>query len=97
MSHVLSSRLSSRPMGWSRNGLKAMAQLRAYCVSGGRVTQKHLTKSELTYRASKKILQKAAKVFKSLEKLDNVPLFSRGQDVPHFRHLRVIQAGLSLN
>ena len=30
VSHVLSSRMSSRPMGWSRKGASKMAQLRAY-------------------------------------------------------------------
>ena len=30
VSHVLSARMSSRPMGWSRTGADKMAQLRAY-------------------------------------------------------------------
>jgi len=35
ISHVLSSRLSSRPMGWCREGLDKMAQLRVYWKNGG--------------------------------------------------------------
>lgn len=35
VSHVLSSRMSSRPMGWSRKGAAKMAQLRAYYYNGG--------------------------------------------------------------
>lgn len=35
VSHVLSSRMSSRPMGWSRTGAGEMAQLRAYYYNGG--------------------------------------------------------------
>ena len=35
VSHVLSSRMSSRPMGWSRKGAGNMAQLRAYYLNGG--------------------------------------------------------------
>lgn len=35
VSHVLSARLSSRPMGWSIAGAGKMAQLRAYYFSGG--------------------------------------------------------------
>ena len=35
VSHVLSSRMSSRPMGWSRKGAGKMAQLRAYYYNGG--------------------------------------------------------------
>lgn len=34
VSHVLSSRMSSRPMGWSRNGADKMARLRAYYFNG---------------------------------------------------------------
>lgn len=35
VSHVLSSRMSSRPMGWSVKGATKMAQLRAYYLNGG--------------------------------------------------------------
>lgn len=35
VSHVLSSRMSSRPMGWSRTGAGKIAQLRAYYYNGG--------------------------------------------------------------
>ncbi|MFI3173557.1 MAG: ISLre2 family transposase [Eubacteriales bacterium] len=35
VSHVLSSRMSSRPMGWSKTGAEKMAQLRGYYLNGG--------------------------------------------------------------
>lgn len=35
VSHVLSSRMSSRPMGWSMRGAAKMAELRAYYLNGG--------------------------------------------------------------
>ena len=35
VSHVLSSRMSSRPMGWSKIGVDKMAHLRAYYWNGG--------------------------------------------------------------
>ena len=35
VSHVLSSRMSSRPMGWSRLGVDKMSHLRAYYWNGG--------------------------------------------------------------
>lgn len=35
VSHVLSARMSSRPMGWSRKGAAKMAQLRAYYYNRG--------------------------------------------------------------
>lgn len=38
VSHVLSSRMSSRPMGWSRKGADQMSRLRAYRMNGGKIT-----------------------------------------------------------
>ena len=35
VSHVLSNRMSSRPMGWSKKGADKMSQLRAYHLNGG--------------------------------------------------------------
>lgn len=35
VSHILSERMSSRPMGWSRKGAGKMAELRAYFYNGG--------------------------------------------------------------
>lgn len=35
VSHVLASRMSSRPMGWSIKGASKMAQMRAYYLNGG--------------------------------------------------------------
>ncbi len=35
VSHVLSARMSSRPMGWSRQGASNMSELRAYYYNGG--------------------------------------------------------------
>ena len=45
VSHVL----SSRPMGWSREGLRVMAELRAYKSSGGQIEHKHLKKTYSNY------------------------------------------------
>lgn len=39
VSHVLSSRMSSRPMGWSRTGVDKMAHLRAYYWNGGNMLE----------------------------------------------------------
>lgn len=37
VSHIYSSRLSSRPLGWSRTGVEKMSELRIYCQNGGKV------------------------------------------------------------
>ncbi len=39
VSHVLSSRMSSRPMGWSITGANKMSQLRAYQLNGGNMLE----------------------------------------------------------
>lgn len=52
VSHVLSSRMSSRPMGWSRTGAGRMAELRAYYYNGGDMLE--------LVRYQKKELDKAA-------------------------------------
>lgn len=39
VSHVLSSRMSSRPMGWSKIGADKMARLRAYYWNGGNMLE----------------------------------------------------------
>jgi len=52
VSHILSARLSSRPMGWSKLGANLMANLRAYRANGGKII-------DIFYaRAKKKELQK---------------------------------------
>ena len=37
VSHILSARLSSRPLGWSKKGVDNMARLRAYDANGGNI------------------------------------------------------------
>lgn len=93
VSHVLSSRLSSRPMGWSKKGLKAMAELRAYYCNGGRIEAKHLKRTEDCYRPSKEVFRKATKVFRdfSMEKLNNIAILRNGKVTPLFRCLKNIQ------
>lgn len=95
VSHVLSSRLSSRPMGWSREGLKVMSELRAFSSSGGRVELKHIKDNPLSYKPNKKILTKVAKVFQNVtrERFNNVTLLSKGKVIPLFKCLRGIQNG----
>jgi len=51
-------------MGWSREGLRAMAELRAYTSSGGKITLKHLKQEQKkTYRLGKSIASKVSDDF----------------------------------
>jgi hypothetical protein len=90
VSHVLSSRLSSRPSGWSRKGLKAMAELRAYCCNGGHIETKHIKKTEASYKVTKKILDKASKSYRitSKEMIHNITVLNNGKVSQLSRALR---------
>ena len=39
VSHILSARMSSRPMGWSRQGASKMSELRAYYYNDGNMLE----------------------------------------------------------
>ena len=95
VSHVLSSRLSSRPLGWSKAGLKAMAELRAYCCSGGRIEPKHVKKTETSYKLTKKMLNKVAKAYRkeSNEIIHNIVVLNNGKVNELFRELKSIRNG----
>ncbi|NLK34975.1 MAG: hypothetical protein GX301_05930 [Gracilibacteraceae bacterium] len=90
VSHVLSSRLSSRPSGWSRKGLKAMAELRAYCCNGGHIETKHIKKTEASYKVTKKILDKVSKSYRitSKEMIHNITVLNNGKVSQLSRALR---------
>ena len=51
VSHVLSERMSSRPMGWSKVGMSKMAELRAYYYNKGDMLE--------LVRYQKEVLEKA--------------------------------------
>lgn len=44
VSHVLSSRLSSRPCGWRDEGLETISRLRVYVLNGGRIRPENIKK-----------------------------------------------------
>lgn len=93
VSHILSERLSSRPMGWSREGLKCMAELRAFRANGGVVGVEHIKKKAEMNNLVKKGMKKAQRVFNgvNLETLGNLSVFTRGKVTPLYRALRSIQ------
>ena len=82
-------------MGWSKKGLKVMAELCAYCNNGERISLKHLQPTEPAYRPNKKLIQKAGKIFckTAVQKAKNVTILSRGKVIPMFKCLRGLQNG----
>lgn len=47
VSHLLSSRLSSRPMGWLDAGIESVSRLRIYVKNKGEIKASHLKKTEI--------------------------------------------------
>ncbi len=89
VSHILSSRLSSRPLGWSERGSDEMARLRVFKANGGnifdeiRFKREQKTKTENTIKLDKRIVNKK---LKGLEKhtcssvnYDNISVISKGK------------------
>ncbi len=95
VSHVLSARLSSRPMGWSREGLRAMAELRAYSSNGGKIKIKHLKQlCKNTYSLNRTGIAKTSSVFrKTQEQFKNVKILNQGKVIPMFKCLKGLQNG----
>jgi hypothetical protein len=59
VSHVLSSRLSSRPCGWRDEGLETISRLRVHVLNGGKITSDNVRKSPKPAIRATKALQKA--------------------------------------
>jgi len=95
VSHVLSYRLSNRPMGWSKSGLRAMAELRAYHCNGGTVEAKHIKKGQGSYRITKKALGEVTRSFRKVSKeiLHNITVLNYGKVSQLSRVLRNIRNG----
>lgn len=85
VSHVLSSRMSTRPMGWSKKGMGKMAELRAYYYNGGDMLElvryqrgdipAAVGCEEVVYSSSK-VLASERKYRKELGNLANLPVYS---------------------
>ncbi len=84
VSHVLSSRMSSRPMGWSIKGMSKMAELRAYYYNGGdmlelvRYQKENLQKAvgcEAVVFSCEEMLREERKRRRELGKLGELPVY----------------------
>lgn len=95
VSHVLSERLSSRPMGWSLTGSDQMSRLRAFVFNGGNIhtaLKKHYeSKLKLPKRTVHNIRKRA---MKSFENIGNIPVLQMsGRTSRTYLTIRGIQRG----
>ena len=84
ISHIYSDRLSSRPLGWSRDGVGQMARLRVFAANGGNIFELALKKKqeriretrtiELDLKVCRKKMRKA-----SGETIDHLPALNSGK------------------
>ena len=76
VSHILSARMSSRPMAWSSSGAEAMVQMRALRAGGGSVKEQYLTRQE----EAPVIVELKQVVKKELKRLQNKNLLVGKED-----------------
>jgi len=88
VSHILASRLSSRPMGWSKIGMDRMSKLRAFKFNGGtekdifaliRKRDRDREKQDFLEKMTAKKPGKNTLAGKYGEKKDNIPAIKRGK------------------
>lgn len=65
ISHIYSDRLSSRPLGWSREGVDQMARLRVFAANGGNLFELALKKKQERVRETRVTMGKLQLYFSS--------------------------------
>jgi DNA-binding transcriptional MocR family regulator len=70
VSHILSARLSSRPMGWSIIGADEMARMRTYKANGGSIKE-YYRKLRAERKKEERILELDKKVVKDIKRTFN--------------------------
>jgi hypothetical protein len=95
VSHVLSERLSSRPMGWSLTGSEQMSRLRAFIFNGGNLYAALKKTHDNEPRIPKKTVNSIRRrVMKSFENIGNIPVLQMaGRTSRAYLVIRGIQRG----
>jgi hypothetical protein len=97
VSHILSSRLSSRPLGWSKTGVDQMARLRAFAANGGVVydfllEKKRAERKEARISRLKQEIIEKRKAAGSYETMGNLEILNTGKRTVASRFLRSIRS-----
>lgn len=95
VSHILSDRLISRPMGWSKNGADRMAQLRIFKKNGGKVydlvmAQKKKEQREQAQQLQDELIREMRTNGNRYDDVwdSNITVISKGQKTVLYRALR---------
>jgi hypothetical protein len=84
VSHILSSRLSSRPLGWCKTGVDQMARLRVFIANGGKVYDLFIKRKKAVIKEAKAIkvdqeIMKKRELSASYENIGNVTILYIGK------------------
>jgi len=84
VSHILSSRLSSRPLGWCRTGTDQMARLRVFAANGGNIYDMFLKRKKAAANEARAIevdqeILKRRKLSASYENIGNIAILNTGK------------------
>ena len=84
VSHVLSSRLSSRPLGWCKTGVDQMSRLRAFTANGGQVYNLFMKRKQAAINEARAIevdskIIKKRKSTTSHETIGNITILNIGK------------------
>ena len=96
ISHILSSRLSSRPLGWSLKGADQMARLRVYNANDGDIYQLMIERKKEKSK-ERRIIKIESKTVKNKikaqipDKIDNIPYINDGRRTWQRQILRSIR------
>ena len=94
VSHVLSARMSSRPLGWSKTGAAAMAQLRAYYWNKGNMLElARYQKEEVPMAArAERLTLSAAEIYSDIRAGRSIYEMQLGKYVEAITHTYSIQS-----
>ncbi len=98
VSHILSSRLSSRPLGWSRTGVDQMARLRVFVANGGDVYDIFMRKKKAAIneasevKVDREIIRKR-KLTASHETIGNITILNIGKRTWASQFLKSVRDG----
>jgi hypothetical protein len=84
VSHILSSRLSSRPLGWSKTGVDQMSRLRAFVANGGNVYDMFIQKKKAAVNEARQVkvdqeIIRKRKLTTSHETIGNITILNIGK------------------
>jgi hypothetical protein len=84
VSHILSSRLSSRPLGWGKTGVDQMAWLRVFVANGGKVYDVFMEKKREAINEAKEVkvdreIMRKRKLTASHETIGNIAILNIGK------------------